>query len=78
MDRPRKVAKPASAVSVVSTYSEYICTGTVLLFALVYIPGIFSIRGHVHLFVHGSTVVLSRVEYVRMRQLRQRPKEKEG
>ena len=31
-----------------SLLSTFICTGTVLLFVFVYIPGIFFIWGHVH------------------------------
>ena len=31
-----------------SVVSTYICTGTVLLFVFVYIPGIFGGGGHVH------------------------------
>ena len=31
-----------------SVVSTYICTGAVLLFVFVYIPGIFLIWGHVH------------------------------
>ena len=38
-----------SVLADASMVSTYICTGTVLLFVFVYIPGIFFIWGHVHL-----------------------------
>ena len=39
--------------------STHICTGAVLLFVYVYIPGtsIFFIWGHVHSFVHGTLLL---------------------
>ena len=51
MDQPRKVAKPAQGqLCIRGKYIPGICTGTVLLFALVCIPGtsVFFIRGHIH------------------------------
>ena len=50
MDQPRKVAKPARGQlnRCIRGRYIYICTGTVLLFGFLYIPGIFFIWGHVH------------------------------
>ena len=54
MDQPRKVAKPARG-QLLSVVSTYICTGTVLLFVLVYIPGtIIFFIWTCTLFVHDS------------------------
>ena len=68
MDQPRKVAKPArgqlnrevncSCLADASVVSTSICTVTVLLFVLVYIPGIY-IFGRTCTFVHGSLCVVS-------------------
>ena len=41
-----------------SVLNTSICTGTVLLFVFVYIPGIFLIWGHTYTFMHGSLLYM--------------------
>ena len=43
-----------SVLADASVVNTYICTGTVLLFVFVYMPGIFIIWGHTCTFMHGS------------------------